>query len=57
MYQKHNYLTLNRYMCGFEVTELVVLKNFRILRHHDVIITSYWCNVAQKERVSYRPSA
>ena len=35
-------VTLNRQICGFELTKLIVLLIFRILRHNDVITILYW---------------
>ena len=37
-------MTPNRYIYiyGFELTKLIVLLIFRILRHHDIITILYW---------------
>ena len=40
--KKKKFATLNRQICGFELTKLIILLIFRILHHHDVITILYW---------------
>ena len=36
------FVTLNQYICRFQLMKLVVLLVFSILRHNDVITVLYW---------------